>query len=105
MKALRTVAIFHIEAPGEVDEDWWGGWFIQMREYYHTDRPVHFYTKIVYPDLPPYEINLENYMNVDRDARRKIVAKFPDGFEEGYEVSDSDDDVRGPDRFYRWASY
>ncbi|KAL0930313.1 uncharacterized protein CTRU02_214388 [Colletotrichum truncatum] len=99
MKHLETVTILHMESPEEIDDRWWGEWDDIMEGYYFRDDPVPFYTRILYPKHPPYEINPDNYLKVERDARRKRVAENPDWFEPGYQVSDSDDDVCAPGRF------
>ncbi|KAK2010345.1 hypothetical protein LZ32DRAFT_380245 [Colletotrichum eremochloae] len=99
MKYLETVTILHMESPGEIDERWWAEWDTMMEGYYFRDDPVAFYTRILYPKYPPYEINPDNYLKVERDDRRKRAAENPDSWGGDYEVSDSDDDVCGPNRF------
>ncbi|OBR04064.1 hypothetical protein CH63R_13191 [Colletotrichum higginsianum IMI 349063] len=100
MKHLETVDILHMESPGKVDDEWWTGWDSMMEAYYFRDDPVPFYTRILYPQYPPYEINADNYLKVERDKRRKLLAEHPDWYEPGYEISDDDDDdVCGPNRF------
>ncbi|KAK0374450.1 hypothetical protein CMEL01_00132 [Colletotrichum melonis] len=99
MERLETVTILHLESPERIDENWWAGWDDMMAGYYFRDDPVAFYTRILDPKYPPYEINPENYLKVERAHRRRLVAEQPDWYEPGYEVSDSDDDVCGPNRF------
>lgn len=99
MEHLKTVTILHMESPERTDEQWWADWDDMMASCYFRDNPVAFYTRILYPKYPPYEINPENYLKVERAHRRKLVAEHPDWYEQGYEVFDSDDDVCGPNHF------
>ncbi|KAK2023991.1 hypothetical protein LX32DRAFT_121133 [Colletotrichum zoysiae] len=85
MKHLQTVTILHMESPGKIDDRWWGEWDSMMEYYYFRDDPVAFYTRILYPEAPPYEIDPGNYLKVERDARRKRLAEHPDWWDPGYE--------------------
>ncbi|KAF6801209.1 hypothetical protein CMUS01_15476 [Colletotrichum musicola] len=100
MKQLETVTILHMESPGKIDERWWSGWDSMMKSWYFTDDPVAFYVRIFYPEYSPYEINPGNYLKVERDSRRKLLADHPDWYEPDHQTSDdSDDDFCGPNRF------
>ncbi|KAJ0303159.1 hypothetical protein COL516b_006670 [Colletotrichum fioriniae] len=88
-----------MESPERTDEQWWADWDDMMASCYFRDNPVAFYTRILYPKYPPYEINPENYLKVERAHRRKLVAEHPDWYEQGYEVFDSDDDYSGLEAF------
>ncbi|KAJ0327482.1 hypothetical protein COL5a_005861 [Colletotrichum fioriniae] len=74
-----------MESPERTDEQWWADWDDMMASCYFRDNPVAFYTRILYPKYPPYEINPENYLKVERAHRRKLVAEHPDWYEQGYE--------------------
>ncbi|KAK1489229.1 uncharacterized protein CCOS01_05235 [Colletotrichum costaricense] len=78
MERLETVTILHLESPERIDENWWAGWDDMMAGYYFRDDPVAFYTRILDPKYPPYEINPENYLKVERAHRRRLVAEQPD---------------------------
>ncbi|KAK2028980.1 hypothetical protein LX32DRAFT_378723 [Colletotrichum zoysiae] len=102
MKCLETVTILHMESPGRIDDEWWAGWDTMMEMFYFRDDPPAFYIRILYPEAPPYEINPDNYLKVERDFRRKQLAEDPDWLGPGYEISDDDDeDFCGPNRFRR----
>lgn len=62
MERLETITILQLESPERKDENWWAGWDDMMAGYYVRDDPVPFYTRILYPKSPPYEINPENYL-------------------------------------------
>lgn len=104
--ALETVTILHPppSRPGGVvrfDNRWWSEWDSWMESVYFTCAPVTFRTRIIWPEFPEAgEVNPDNYLKLERDARRETKARYPDFWEEGYEVSDDDDErMSAPHRF------
>ncbi|KAF6782475.1 hypothetical protein CSOJ01_15997 [Colletotrichum sojae] len=102
MKQLETVTILYKESPRDIDEEWWRVWDSIMESWYFTDDPVAFYAQILYPECSPYEINSGNYLKVERDFQRKLLADHPDWYLPDYQISDdSDEDYSAPGRFRR----
>ncbi|KAK8000935.1 hypothetical protein PG991_013157 [Apiospora marii] len=96
MTVLKNVTIHDCESLNG-DNEWWGAWDNFMEVNYFRDDPVPYSIRILGPrnvDVP--EINRHNYLKVERDDRRRRVAANPDEYNE---VSDSDDEPDGPDRF------
>ncbi|KAI1353219.1 hypothetical protein F5Y01DRAFT_63619 [Xylaria sp. FL0043] len=100
-RALETVTILHpppFSKTTPFDSRWWGEWDDWMEILYFRCDPVQFYTRIVWPEHPEAgEINPDNYLKIERDARRELWGRNPD---EWGEVSDDDDDrMSAPGRF------
>lgn len=93
MQALEALTIFHFDGDA-LEDEWWRAWDSQMERFYFTDNPVRFYTKVINHRNPAsIVITPDNYLKVERDARRKQLAECPDAWESGYEVSDDDDEA------------
>ncbi|KAJ8120638.1 hypothetical protein ONZ43_g2704 [Nemania bipapillata] len=100
-KTLETVTMLH-PAPrsksGRFDSRWWTEWDDWMESCYFTCGPVHFYTRIIWPEFPEAgEINPDNYLKIERDWRRKRWAVDPDQW--GTVSDDDDDRMSAPGRF------
>ncbi|KAH7309536.1 hypothetical protein B0I35DRAFT_482298 [Stachybotrys elegans] len=91
MQSLEDLEIRPSPASVAPDADWWREWDSLMEMWYYADSPVQFHTRIVSPysghQVP--EIRPDNYLKVERDARRRQLL----------DVSDSEDDVDAPHRF------
>ncbi|KAI1278524.1 hypothetical protein F5Y07DRAFT_360275 [Xylaria sp. FL0933] len=99
--ALEAVTILHpppFSKTSRFDSSWWAEWDDWMESCYFRCDPVPFYTRIVWPEHPEVgEINPDNYLKIERDARRELWGQNPD---EWGEVSDDDDDrMSAPGRF------
>lgn len=97
--ALETFTILDVSLGGPYDK-WWAEWDSQMELWYFGGDAVTFSTRIRNADDPDcVEITQDNYLKVERDARRKRLAENPSPDSEA-EISDGDDeDMCRPGRF------
>jgi hypothetical protein len=87
--------------PTEKVTYWWRGWDDAMDHlhYRYSDikTPVHFYVTVLSP-MPDHEVpalTTDNYFKVERELRKRDMAKNPEKYI-GVEMSDSDDDFCRP---------
>lgn len=72
---------------------WWYEWDYVLQDLYDPDAPVRFRTMVLSP-VPDHEVPVltrDNHIKVEREYRRRDMAKNPERYR-GQEMSDSDDD-------------
>ncbi|KAH7303637.1 hypothetical protein B0I35DRAFT_446345 [Stachybotrys elegans] len=96
IKSLQHLEVRPLSQTPGYKVDWWREWDSLMELWYYADVPVPFRTTIIgpYPGHKVPEITPDNYLRVERDARRER--------EPLDDVSDSEDDVDAPHRYRAW---
>lgn len=98
--ALQTVRILDLEA-GLDDATWWMGWIDLMRAWYHRCTPLPFFSvTVVAPNRSDgVEVRPDTWQRLDREWRRAHgPMQQQNEYYEG--ISDEEDDVDAPWRFY-----